>query len=121
MIVDAIARFKIVDPLKFYISVGNERVARSRLSTIINSRIRGVLGKQELATLLSTDRAKQMSIIQNDVNNEAKNFGIEIVDVRIKRADLPPANSDAIYKRMQTEEREKLKNLEHKVQRSHKK
>ena len=103
LIVDAIARFKIVDPLKFYISVGNERVARSRLSTIINSRIRGVLGTQELATLLSTDRAKQMAIIQNDVNEEAKNFGIEIVDVRIKRADLPPANSDAIYKRMQTE------------------
>ena len=115
LIVDAIARFKIVDPLKFYISVGNERVARSRLSTIINSRIRGVLGKQELATLLSTDRAKQMAIIQNDVNNEAQNFGIEIVDVRIKRADLPPANSEAIYKRMQTErEKEKQKNLERK-------
>jgi modulator of FtsH protease HflC len=109
LIVDAIARFKIVDPLKFYISVGNERVARSRLSTIINSRIRGVLGTQELATLLSTDRAKQMSIIQNDVNTEAQNFGIEIVDVRIKRADLPPANSDAIYKRMQTEREREAK------------
>ena len=109
LIVDAIARFKIVDPLKFYISVGNERVARSRLSTIINSRIRGVLGKQELATLLSTDRAKQMAIIQNDVNTEAKNFGIEIVDVRIKRADLPPANSEAIYKRMQTEREREAK------------
>ena len=72
LIVDAIARFKIVDPLKFYISVGNERVARSRLSTIINSRLRGVLGKQELATLLSTDRVRQMEIIQNDVNEEAK-------------------------------------------------
>ena len=83
LIVDAIARFKIIDPLKFYISVGNESVARQRLATIINSRIRGVLGKQELATLLSKDRAKQMSIIQNDVNTEAKNFGIEIVDVRI--------------------------------------
>jgi len=109
LIVDAIARFKIVDPLKFYISVGNERVARSRLSTIINSRIRGVLGTQELATLLSTDRTKQMSIIQNDVNTEAKNFGIEIVDVRIKRADLPPANSEAIYKRMQTEREREAK------------
>ena len=109
LIVDAIARFKIVDPLKFYISVGNERVARSRLSTIINSRIRGVLGTQELATLLSTDRTKQMAIIQNDVNTEAKNFGIEIVDVRIKRADLPPANSDAIYKRMQTEREREAK------------
>ncbi len=109
LIVDAIARFKIVDPLKFYISVGNERVARSRLSTIINSRLRGVLGKQELATLLSTDRVRQMEIIQNDVNEEAKNFGITIVDVRIKRADLPPANSEAIYKRMQTEREREAK------------
>ncbi len=109
LIVDAIARFRIIDPLKFYISVGNERVARQRLATIINSRIRGVLGKQELATLLSKDRAKQMSIIQNDVNTEAKNFGIEIVDVRIKRADLPQANSEAIYARMQTERQREAK------------
>ena len=109
LIVDAFARFKIIDPLKFYISVGNERVARQRLATIINSRIRGVLGKQELATLLSKDRAKQMSIIQNDVNTEAKNFGIEIVDVRIKRADLPQANSEAIYARMQTERQREAK------------
>ena len=85
LIVDAFARFKIVDPLKFYISVGNERVARSRLATIINSRIRSVLGTQELATLLSTDRAVHMGTIQNDVNTEAQNFGITIVDVRIKR------------------------------------
>ena len=109
LIVDAFARFKIKDPLKFYISVGNERVARSRLSTIINSRIRGVLGTQELATLLSTDRARQMQIIQSQVNEEAQNFGIEIVDVRIKRADLPPANSEAIYKRMQTEREREAK------------
>ena len=109
LIVDAFARFQITDPLKFYISVGNERVVRSRLSTIINSRIRGVLGTQELATLLSKDRAKQMSIIQNDVNEEAKSFGIKIVDVRIKRADLPPANSEAIYKRMQTERQREAK------------
>ena len=109
LIVDAIARFKIIDPLKFYISVGNERVARQRLATIINSRIRGVLGKQELATLLSKDRSTQMSIIQNDVNTEAQNFGIEIVDVRIKRADLPQANSEAIYARMQTERQREAK------------
>ena len=109
LIIDAITRFQIVDPLKFYISVGNERVARSRLSTIINSRIRGVLGTQELATLLSTERTKQMAIIRNDVNEEAKGFGIKIIDVRIKRADLPPANSDAIYKRMQTERQREAK------------
>ena len=109
LIVDAFARFKIVDPLKFYISVGNERVARSRLSTIINSRIRSVLGTQRLQTLLSEERTKQMSLIQEGVNIEAAKFGIEIVDVRIKRADLPPANSDAIYRRMQTEREREAK------------
>ena len=109
LIVDAFARFQIVDPLKFYISVGNEWVARSRLSTIINSRIRNVLGQQELQTLLSKDRTKQMTLIQEGVNNEAENFGIKIVDVRIKRADLPQANSEAIYRRMQTEREREAK------------
>ena len=109
LIVDAFARFKIVDPLKFYISVGNERVARSRLATIINSRLRNVLGKQSLATLLSKDRAKQMALIQEGVNNEAEKFGIEIIDVRIKRADLPQANSEAIFRRMQTEREREAK------------
>jgi len=109
LIVDAYARFRIVDPLKFYISVGDERVARSRLATIINSRIRSVLGKQSLATLLSEDRTKQMAIIQEGVNAEAEKFGITIIDVRIKRADLPQANSEAIYKRMQTEREREAK------------
>ena len=109
LIVDAFARFQIVDPLKFYISVGNERVARSRLSTIINSRIRSVLGTQRLQTLLSEDRTKQMALIQEGVNVEAEKFGIKIVDVRIKRADLPQANSDAIFARMQTEREREAK------------
>src|SRR5210317_928028 len=102
LIVDAFARFQIIDPLKFYISVGNERVARSRLATIINSRIRNVLGQQELQTLLSKDRSKQMALIQEGVNTEAQKFGI-------KRADLPQANSDAIYRRMQTEREREAK------------
>jgi len=109
LIVDAYARFKIIDPLKFYISVGDERVARSRLATIINSRIRSVLGKQSLATLLSEERSVQMAIIQEGVNVEAEKFGITIIDVRIKRADLPQANSEAIYKRMQTEREREAK------------
>ena len=109
LIVDAFARLQIIDPLKFYISVGNERVARSRLSTIINSRIRSVLGTQRLQTLLSEDRTKQMALIQEGVNNEAEKFGIRIVDVRIKRADLPQANSEAIYRRMQTEREREAK------------
>jgi modulator of FtsH protease HflC len=103
LIVDAFARFIIKDPLKFYISVGNERVARSRLATIINSRIRGVLGQEELATLVSKERSRLMGQITKDVNTEASQFGIEVIDVRIKRADLPQANSEAIYRRMQTE------------------
>jgi len=109
LIVDAYARFKIIDPLKFYISVGNEMVARSRLATIINSRLRSVLGKHSLATLLSEDRTKQMAIIQDGVNTEAEKFGITIIDIRIKRADLPQANSEAIYKRMQTEREREAK------------
>jgi len=109
LIVDAYARFKIVDPLKFYISVGNEMVARSRLATIINSRLRSVLGKHSLATLLSEDRTKQMAVIQDGVNAEAEKFGITIIDIRIKRADLPQANSEAIYKRMQTEREREAK------------
>ncbi len=109
LIVDAYSRFKIVDPLKFYISVGNEMVARSRLATIINSRLRSVLGKHSLATLLSEERSKQMAIIQEGVNAEAEKFGITIIDIRIKRADLPQANSEAIYKRMQTEREREAK------------
>ena len=68
LIVDAFARFQIVDPLKFYISVGNERVARSRLSTIINSKIRNVLGKEELQSILSENRTKHMDTIKKEVN-----------------------------------------------------
>ena len=103
IIVDAYAKFIIKDPLKFYISVGNERVAQSRLASIINAKIRGVLGKENLVNLISTNRNKLMTQITKDVAEEAKDFGIDVIDVRIKRADLPSANSEAIFKRMQTE------------------
>lgn len=103
IIVDAYAKFIITDPLKFYISVGNERVAQSRLSSIINAKIRGVLGKENLVNLISTNRTKLMNQITKDVAEEANDFGIKVIDVRIKRADLPAANSEAIFKRMQTE------------------
>ncbi len=103
IIVDAYAKFIINDPLKFYISVGNERIAQSRLASIINAKIRGVLGKENLVNLISTNRNKLMTQITKDVAEEAKDFGIDVIDVRIKRADLPSANSEAIFKRMQTE------------------
>jgi len=103
VIIDAYAKYIITDPLKFAISVGNERVANSRLGTIINARIRGVVGKDPLESLLSINRTKMMSQITQQVADEADDFGMKVIDVRIKRADLPVANSEAIFKRMQTE------------------
>lgn len=103
LVVDAFARFKITDPLLFYQTVGNEGVARSRMGSLINSNIRQVLGSEAFSTVLSGERDALMQRISDSVNAEAKDFGIVIVDVKIKRADLPQANSQAIYRRMQTE------------------
>ena len=109
LIVDAYVKFKIVNVLEFYKAFGNENVARSRVSAIVNSRIRGVLGEQPLSAVLSDDRSKLMRQITSLVEAEVNNYGIEIVDVRIKRADLPEANSQAIYRRMQTEREREAK------------
>ena len=103
LIVDAYVKFKIIDVLDFYKTLGNENVARSRISAIVNSRIRSVLGERPLAAVLSEDRANLMKEITALVETEVNAFGISIVDVRIKRADLPEANSEAIFRRMQTE------------------
>lgn len=103
LVVDAFARFKIIDPLLFYQTVGNEAVARSRMGSLINSNLRQVLGSEAFSTVLSGERDALMKRIRDLVNEEAESFGIEIVDVKIKRADLPQANSQAIYRRMQTE------------------
>ena len=109
LIVDAYVKFKIVDVLAFYKAFGNENVARSRISAVVNSRIRGVLGEEPLAAVLSDDRSKLMRQITSLVEAEVDNFGINIVDVRIKRADLPEANSLAIFRRMQTEREREAK------------
>lgn len=103
IVVDAFARFRISDPLLFFQSIGNERLARGRLSPLINSAIRSVLGKQEFASVLSAERAGLMSAISDAVNTQARQFGIKIVDLRIKRADLPEENSQAIFRRMNAE------------------
>lgn len=103
LVVDAFARFRIVDPLKFYISVGNESVARSRLGTILGSSLRRVLGEESFEAVVRDDRAVLMERIKDQMNGEAEQFGIDVVDVRIRRADLPEANSQAIFRRMQTE------------------
>ena len=103
LIVDAFLRYRITDPLKFYQSVVDQRIAGQRLSTILESALRGTLGAATFIAVVRDDREELMAEITKEVNINAKNFGIEIVDVRIKRADLPEANSQAIYRRMQTE------------------
>jgi membrane protease subunit HflC len=109
IVVDAYTRYRIEDPLVFFRSVGNEQRARQRLSVIINSSIRRVLATVELNTILSGERRELMHQISVAVNDEAKKIGIEIVDVRIKRTDLPEENSNAIYRRMQAEREREAK------------
>lgn len=103
LVVDSITRWKITDPLQFFISVRDERIARSRLQAIVSSSLRSVLGGEEFVTVVRDDRDTLMKRITNRVNEQSFSLGITIVDVRIKRADLPEANSQAIYRRMQTE------------------
>lgn len=103
LVVDAFARFRITDPLLFYQAVGNEAVVRARLDAVVNASMRNVLGEVPLATVLTGQRAALMRTISDRVNSQVKDFGIEVLDVRMRRADLPEANSQAIYNRMRTE------------------
>jgi membrane protease subunit HflC len=100
MRVDAFAKYKIIDVLKFYQTAQNEYKFKSRLSTILDSSLRQVLGSFPFDVLLSDQRAEIMHKISNIVNTEAAGFGVEVVDVRIMRADLPDNSREAVYKRM---------------------
>ena len=103
MLIDSFTRFKITDPLEFYKTVGSESNVRNRLNSNVISSLRRVVGTVTLDELLSEERSDIMERIRDEVNNEASRFGIKIVDVRIRRADLPEANSQAIYERMISE------------------
>ena len=103
MLIDSFTRFKITDPLEFYKTVGTESSVRNRLNSNVISSLRRVVGRVTLEELLSEERSNIMENIKVEVNNEASRFGIEVVDVRIRRADLPEANSQAIYERMISE------------------
>ena len=103
IVVDAFARWRITDPLLFYQAVGDERVARSRLGFFLEASLRRVLGAASFEAVVRDRRHELMQTITDQVNAQAKTLGITVVDVRIKRADLPEANSLAIYRRMQTE------------------
>ena len=103
MLIDSFTRFKITDPLEFYKTVGTESSVRNRLNSNVISSLRRVVGRVTLEELLSEERSNIMENIKVEVNNEASRFGMEVVDVRIRRADLPEANSQAIYERMISE------------------
>ncbi len=103
LVVDAFARYKIIDVLKFYQSVGSIEGANSRLSTQLNSGLRRVLGEATLTHVVRDERATLMARVRDQLDREAQAFGIKVIDVRIRRADLPEQNSQAVYQRMQTE------------------
>jgi membrane protease subunit HflC len=103
LVVDSYSRYRITDPLLFYQTVGSEGGVRARLSALVNGALRRVLGNVTLSDILSQKRAGIMIQIRDEVAAEAKAFGIDVVDVRLRRADLPSENSEAIYARMQSE------------------
>jgi membrane protease subunit HflC len=103
LVVDAFGRYKIINPLLFYQAAGSVPVADQRLQVILNSAVRRVLGDATLFELVRDERADLMSKITAQVDGEAQAFGVKVLDVKIRSADLPAANSQAIYQRMQTE------------------
>lgn len=111
LVVDAFARYRISDPLRFRQAAGTEFAFRGRLEPIVFSSLRSVLGEVSLFTVLSAERLALMNRIRNDVNTALNRFGVEVVDIRIKRADLPAENNQAIFRRMQTEREREAKEL----------
>jgi membrane protease subunit HflC len=103
LVIDAFTRYRITDPLRFYQSVNNVTGANMRLASIVNSTVRTVLAEASFMAVVRTDRAKLMVKIREDANREAMGLGMEVIDVRLRRADLPAPNSQAVFQRMQTE------------------
>ena len=103
LVVDAFARYRIKDPLRYYQTLGSAAAANSQLAILVNSALRRVLGEVTFTHVVRDQRSDLMARIRELVDKEAGAYGIEIVDVRIRRADLPEANSQAVYQRMQTE------------------
>ena len=103
LLVDPYVRYRITDPLRFFQTVKIESRLRDRLGAIVNAGVRGVLGNVTLSMVLSEERAEIMADIDARVNAEAQRFGIDVVDVRIRRADLPEQTSQAVYARMRSE------------------
>ncbi len=103
LVVDAFARYRIKNALRYYTSVGSIQAANLQLTTLLNAALRRVLGEVNFITVVRDDREKLMSRIREQLDKEADGYGIQVVDVRIRRADLPEQNSQAVYNRMKTE------------------
>jgi modulator of FtsH protease HflC len=111
LVVDAFARYRIKEPLKFYQTVGTVDGANLQLSTLLNSALRRVLGEATLTQVVRDQREHLMAKVREQLDTEAQAFGISVVDVRIRRADLPEQNSQAVYQRMQTERQQEAAQL----------
>lgn len=111
LVVDAFARYRIVDPLQFYQAVTDVQRMETQLGNIINSNLRAVFGEVELSKLLTPERARLMKVIAERTNVQGKRYGINVIDVRIKHVDLPEENSQAIFRRMQTQREQEARRI----------
>jgi membrane protease subunit HflC len=104
VLVDSFVKWRIVDPAKYYVSVhGDEKQAEARLSQMVNDGLRAEFGKRTIHDVISGERAKIMDILRDKADSEARQMGIQVLDVRLKRVDLPPEVSDSVYQRMEAE------------------
>ena len=111
LVVDAFARYRILDPLQFYQAVRTETTAESQLNNIINSNLRDSFGNENFALLMTEKRAHLMIDIAKRIDGAARAIGVEVIDVRIKRVDLPEENSQAIFRRMQTQREQEARRI----------
>lgn len=111
LVVNAFARYRIVDPLLFFQTATSEAGMEIRLGNVINANLRAVFGDVELARLMTQERADLMQVIARRVNDQSKSFGVNVIDVRIKRVDLPEENSQAIFRRMQTQREQEARKI----------
>ncbi|MDP6429798.1 MAG: protease modulator HflC [Rhodospirillales bacterium] len=111
LVVDSFARYRITNPLLFFQKVTNETGMELRLDRLISSNLRAVFGNATLATLLTLERARLMRTIADRVKEQGREFGIDVIDVRIKHVDLPPENSQAIFRRMQTQREQEARKI----------
>ena len=113
LVVDAFVRYRITDPRQFYRTLGTVDVAKQRLETIVNAALREEIGRSNSEDVIAGKRAQVMAAIRTKVANQvaASDLGVQIIDVRIKRADLPPANEQAVFERMQTARKQEAAEL----------